>query len=104
MRGRVEFERSRTLMFKVNDTTYNVRYTGFSFYPMDILSQYYLGIYNGETLLLTGRFGKESLLTLTGHLVDNEFSHKFIFTSKMFFFNYGDIFRFSRVSRKGEVK
>ena len=38
------------------------------------------------------------------HLVNNEFSHKFIFTSKMFFFSYGDIFRFSRVSRKGEAK
>ena len=45
-------------------------------------------------------FEKEKFL----NIIDNEFSHKFIFTSKMFFFSYGDIFRFSRVSRKGEAK
>ena len=104
MRGHVSFERSRILVFEVNDTKYSVRYTSFFFYPdkRSALSLNYLNIYNGETLLLIGRFGKESLLKLTGHLVDDESSHKFIFTNKMFtYINYDDIFK---VLRKGEVK
>ena len=105
MRGRVKFERPRTLMFEVNDTTYSVRYTRFSFYPMDTLSRYYLGIYNEENLLLLGRFEEKICLRLTGRLTEFESSHKFIFTNKMFtYINYDDIFKVSRVLREGEVK
>ena len=105
MRGRVNFERPRTLMFKVNDTTYSVRYTRFSFYPMDTLSRYYLGIYNEENLLLLGRFEEKICLKLTGHLTEFESSHKFIFTNKMFtYINYDDLFKASRVSREVRIR
>lgn len=105
MRGHVKFERPRILVFEANDTTYNVRYTRFSFYPMNTLSQYYLGIYNEENLLLLGKFEEKICLRLTGHLTEFAFFHKFVFTNKMFaYINYDDIFKVSRVSRKGEVK
>lgn len=111
MRGHVEFERPKTLILDINDTKYSVRYTSFSFYP-DVypgkgstLTRSRLSIYNGENLLLLGRFEEKISLKLTGHLIDNEFFHKFIFTSKMFVYvNYDDIFRVSRVSREGEAK
>ena len=104
MRGHVNFKRQKTLIFDVNNTKYSVRYTSFSFYPDErsALSLNYLNIYNGETLLLTGRFGKETLLKLTGYLTEFESPHRFIFTPKMFsYINYDDIFK---VSRKGEAK
>ena len=102
MRGHVNFKRQKTLIFDVNNTKYSVRYTSFAFYPDEKSTLNYLNIYNGETLLLTGRFEKEPLLKLTGHLTEFESSHKFIFTNKMFtYINYDDIFK---VSRKGEAK
>lgn len=105
MRGRVSFERPRILVFEVNNTKYNVRYTRFSFYPMDTLSRYYLGIYNEANLLLLGRFEEKICLKLTEHLTEFESSHKFIFTNKMFtYINYDDIFKVSRVSREVRIR
>lgn len=107
MLGLVDFERPRTLIFETNNIKYSVKFTSFSFYQDkgSTLAQSRLSIYDGENLLLMGSFEEKICLKLTGYLVDNESSHKFIFTSKMFVYvNYDDIFRFSRISRKGEVK
>lgn len=105
MRGRVSFKRSRILVFEIDGTKYNVRYTRFSFYPMDTLSRYYLGIYNEANLLLLGRFEEKICLKLTGHLTEFESFHKFIFTNKMFtYINYDDLFKASRVSREVRIR
>lgn len=95
MRGHVEFDRQRSLVFETNNTKCNVEYTSFSFYSeKGMPSRICLNIYNGENLLLMGRFEEKISLLLTGHLVDNKSSNKFIFTSKMFaYVNYDDIFR-----------
>lgn len=95
MRGHVEFEQPRSLVFETNNTKCNVEYTSFSFHSKKGMpSRICLNIYNGENLLLMGRFEEKISLLLTGHLVDNESSNKFIFTSKMFaYVNYDDIFR-----------
>ena len=101
MRGHVKFERPRILVFEIDGTKYSVRYTRFSFYPMDTISRYYLSIYNEANLLLLGRFEEKICLKLTGHLTEFESSHKFIFTNKMFtYINYDDLFKASRVSRE----
>lgn len=111
MRGHVEFDRPKTLILDVNDTKYSVRYTSFSFYPEvypgkgSTLTRSRLSIYNGENLLLLGRFEEKICLRLTGHLTEFAFFHKFVFTNKMFtYINYDDIFKVSRVLREGEVK
>ncbi len=95
MRGHVEFKQPRSLVFETNNTKCNVEYTSFSFHSKKGMpSRICLNIYNGENLLLMGRFEEKISLLLTGHLVDNESSNKFIFTSKMFaYVNYDDIFR-----------
>lgn len=106
MRGHVEFEHPRNLIFETNNTKCNVEYTSFSFYSeKGMPSRICLNIYNGENLLLMGRFEEKISLLLTGRLADYEFFHKFIFTSKMFtYINYDDIFKVSRVSREVRAK
>lgn len=95
MRGRVEFDHQRSFVFETNTVKYSVKFTSFSFYSeKGRPSRICLNIYNGENLLLMGRFEEKISLILTGHLVENESSNKFIFTSKMFaYVNYDDIFR-----------
>lgn len=108
MRGFVSFKRPRCLVFEVNGIKYNVKYTNFSFGPEKFLdetatfSQSILNIYDGENLLLLGKFEEKICLKLTGHLAEFEFFHKFVFTDKMFvYINRDDIFR---IPMKGEAK
>lgn len=108
MRGFVCFKRPRYLVFEANGVKLNVKYTSFSFYPEKLpdgtttFSRSCLHIYDGENLLLMGKFEEKICLKLTGHLAEFESFHEFIFTYKMFdYINYDDIFR---ISTKGEAK
>ena len=107
MRGFVSFKRPKCLVFEVNGIKHNVKYTSFSFYPERLpdeatFSRSCLSIYDGENLLLLGKFEEKICLKLTGHLAELEFFHKFIFTEKMFVYvNYDDIFK---PPLKGEAK
>lgn len=108
MRGFVRFRRPRCLTFETNGIKHNVKYTSFSFYTEKFqdetatFSQGYLNIYDGENLLLLGKFEEKICLKLTGHLAELEFFHKFTFTEKMFVYvNYDDIFK---ISMKGKAK
>lgn len=100
MYGFVKFKRPRYLVFEANGIKLNVKYTSFVFGPEKFsdetttFSRSYLNIYDGENLLLMGKFEEKICLKLTGYLAEFEFFHKFVFADKMFVYvNRDDIFR-----------